>query len=151
MSFSRITAAVSLAALCASGCGGPSTGPTTPQTISQTNAAAGGSEASSADRSQGVDAVLHRQLFWRPNPLKLQKGTKATAKLFYRGPGSLQVADDCTGRVAFDQIGVARIKKIRINVYEALALRAGPFHCGVIAKTAGQPARHAILHVFVAP
>lgn len=149
MSFSRITCSVALGVLCVSGCGAPANGPTTPQAISQTNGSNG--IADGISRTGGTDASMHGRLFWRPHHITLQKGVKESVKLFYNGTQPLQIADDCTGRVAFDQIGVARIRKYRIDIYEAIALRSGPFHCGVIAKVAGEPAARAILHVLVSP
>lgn len=151
MRSSRIIGAAALAVLCISGCSAPSNGPTTPQAVSQTNAANGANQATSADRTAGISPDGRQRLFWRPEPLILKKGAKQTAKVFYEGTGRLRVGDDCTGRVAFDQIGFARIKKHRINIYEALALRSGPFHCGVIAKTIVGPPLRAILHVAVSP
>ena len=80
----------------------------------------------------------------------LQKDVRQQAKLFYEGPRRpLRLADDCTGRVDLAQIGFARIKKYRINIYKVIALRGGPFHCSVVAKVRGEPL-HAALSIEIA-
>jgi hypothetical protein len=138
MSSSRIVTTAALAALFVSGCGGPGSTSTPPETMPQTNA---------SGSSVAPESVKAR-LFWRPAALTLQKGIKQQAKLFYEGRRPLRIADDCTGRVALDQIGFARIKKYRINIYDVLALRSGPFHCSVLAKVRGDQL-HAVLSIDV--
>jgi hypothetical protein len=149
MKSSRIAVAA-LVAFCVNACSSPNTISSGSGTIPQSNSAATVSQASGIDTS--MDSPHHdanRRLYWRPGRLMLQKGAKQSAKLFYEGQRPLRIADDCTGRVAFDQVGFARIKKYRINIYEVLALRPGPYHCAVFAKTAGEPALRAILHIDV--
>jgi hypothetical protein len=153
MSTSRIIAAASLAALFVSGCAGPGNVSTSPGTMPQTNSAHSIGQSSGVDQSTGVSPQsVKARLFWRPDHLTLQKGVKQQAKLFFEGGRRpLRIADDCTGRVALDQIGFARIKKYRINIYEVLALRTGPFRCSVIAKVKGEPDLHAVLPISVMP
>jgi hypothetical protein len=134
MRSSRILSTAALAMLCVS-CGGPSTIANAPGVNPQSSA--------------GIAPLESRRLFWRPDQLTLQKGVKQMAKLFYHGQRPLRIADDCTGRVALDQIGFARIKAYRIKIYDVLALQGGPFHCSVLAKTRGEPSLHAVLHIDV--
>lgn len=141
MSSSRILAAVALASIILSACGGPGNGTTSPGTMPQTNAVGSASQP-------GADQVVKVRLFWRPDRLRLQKGEKQSVKLFYSGRRRLLIADDCTGNVVIGQIGFARIKRYHINIYQALALRSGPFHCAVLAKIKDEQ-RHAVLHIDV--
>jgi hypothetical protein len=151
MSSSRIVASAALTALVLSACGGPGNVSTGPGAMPQTNAAKTAGAPGNGERTAGVSRdTIQAKLFWRPDRLMLQKGVKQQAKLFYDGPRRpLRVADDCTGRVDLAQIGFARIKKYRINIYQVLALRGGPFHCSVVAKVRGEPL-HAALAIEVA-
>jgi hypothetical protein len=117
----------------------------------QTNAAKTNGSPGNSQESAGVSRdTAQAKLYWRPDQLMLQKGVKQQAKLFYEGPRRpLRLVDDCTGRVDLAQIGFARIKKYRINIYQVLALRGGPFHCSVIAKVGGEQL-HATLKIDVA-
>ncbi len=144
MSSSRMISTVTLAALFAGGCGGPSSVSTAPEAMPQTNPAS----SSVTPGSSIAPGSVRARLLWRPAALTLQKGVKQQAKLFYEGRRPLRIADDCTGRVALDQIGFARIKRYRINIYEVLALRTGPFHCSVLAKVKGNRL-HAVLSIDV--
>lgn len=149
MRSSRVMTAVAFVALLTSGCGAPSNGPTTQQVLPQSNTISG-TTPSGVDGTASISPQESRRLYWRPDHIVVHKGAKKPVKLFFEAGLSVRLADDCTGRVAIGQIGFARIKKYRINVYDALALRSGPFHCGVIAKVDGEPL-HAVLHVAVAP
>lgn len=151
MNSSRIVAAAALAALMLSACGGPGGVTSGPAAVPQTNAAASTGHSSNVGQDTGVSpGSVKARLYWRPDQLMLQKGVKQQVKLFYEGRRPLRIADDCTGRVALDQIGFARIKKYRINIYEVLALRSGPFKCSVLAKVRGEPF-HAVLPIAVQP
>src|SRR5581483_7828183 len=106
MKSSRILSTAALAMLCVN-CGGPSTIASAPNTAPQTTRS---NQAASEESPSGLSPLERRRLFWRPDRLTLQKGVKQMAKLFYHGERPLRIADDCTGRVALDQIGFARIK-----------------------------------------
>ncbi len=149
MTFSRMLTGGALAMLCVSACGGPNTVANNPGTIPSANAVRGSGQPATAESSPNINPDVQHRLFWRPDQLTLQKGAKQPAKLFYHGNRPLLIADDCTGRVALDQIGFARIKAYRIKIYEVLALQQGPFHCSVFAKTRGKPSLRAVLHIDV--
>jgi hypothetical protein len=149
MTFSRMLTGGAIAMLCVSACGGPNTVANNPGTIPSTNSVRGSSQAATAEGSATQNPDVQHRLFWRPDQLMLQKGVKQSAKLFYHGNRPLRIADDCTGKVALDQIGFARIKAYRIKIYDVLALQPGPFHCSVLAKTRGKPSLHAVLHIDV--
>lgn len=105
---------------------------------------------SSAQSSAGVTPQAREvKFFWHPDHLTLQAKQKQSVKLFFNRHGAVRLADDCTGRVAIGQIGFARVKEYRINIYQAVALRGGPFRCAVVAKIVGRHLR-TLLHVEVA-
>ena len=149
MTFSRMLTGGALAMLCVSACGGPNTVANNPGAIPSANAVRGSGQTATTQGPTVQTLDVQHRLYWRPGQLTLQKGVKQTAKLFYRGNRPLFIADDCTGRVALDQIGFARIKAYRIKIYDVLALQSGPFHCSVLAKTRGKPSIHAVLHIDV--
>jgi hypothetical protein len=139
---SRILTVAALTALCISGCAAPANGPTNPATISDATGSQG------ANVGNAVESASAR-LFWRPNHLFLKHGEKRVAKLFSLAGTQLNVADNCTGRVSIDQIGVARVKRYHIAIYQVQALQQGPFRCGVVATTQSKPPLHALLRVLV--
>jgi hypothetical protein len=148
MCSSRIVTTAAIAAVLVCSCSGPENIASGPSALPQTSAAHAVGQSSSGEPMTGTSPELRYRLEWRPDHLLLQKGVKQQAKLFYVGRLPLRIADDCTGRVALDQIGFARIKRYRINIYDVLALRSGPFRCSVLARVVGERA-HALLRIEV--